>query len=319
MRSLGVVAAFICATVASPATAQDTADALPLSQNAPKPIYTPEAMLRRIAPPQEQNAALGYWMAFAQMKEPPAGSFSPDLLDANAAALATLARASRLPFCDWGIDYALGPNAPMAHLPKARVLARLNAASAVRALSRGSGDQAVEDWLVGMRFAMHIQSGGTLISTLTAWSALSSTWQAIEMAVDERRLTATQRARLAEAIRLLPETIFDWDRAVLNEARVLPIAAALAKPGRGSFVPPTAEETTRFLREVERVGDAFKRSPDQTAVAIAAYEAALLEGSMGRETGVHRFYRESMPSLTKTNQTRREVKAARDRLLAALK
>jgi len=310
MRTLAVMTALTCVAAAAPVTAQDTADALPLAQSNPKPIYTPEAMLRRIAPAQEQNAALGYWMAFAQMKEPAAGSFSPALLDANAAALATLARATRLPFCDWGIDYALGPNAPIAHLPKARVLARLNSAAAVRALSRGSGDQAVEDWLVGMRFALHIQSGGTLISTLTAWSALSSTWQAIEMSVAEKRLTAAQRARVADAIRLLPETVFDWERAVLNEASVLPLGAALAKSGRGSFVPPTSDETKRFLREIERVGDAFKRSPDQTAVAIAAYEA---------ETGVHRFYRESMPSLTKTNETRREVKAARERLLAALK
>jgi len=119
-----------------------------------------------------------------------------------------------------------------------------------------------------------------------------------------------QDARVADAIRLLPETVFDWDRAVLNEASVLPLGAALAKSGRGSFVPATAEETKKFLREIERVGDAFARSPDQTAVAITAYEAS---------TGVHCFDRESMPSLTKTNETRREVKAARERLFAALK
>jgi hypothetical protein len=295
---------------ALPATAQDTPDTLPLAQNAPKPVYTPEAMLRRIA--SGQNAALGYWMAFAQMKEPAPGTLSPDLLDANAAALATLARASQLTVCDWGIDYELGPNAPIAHLPKALALARVNSAAAVRAMSRGQADQAVEQWLVGMRFALHIESGGTLISTLTAWSALRSTWESLEPLVAERRLTAAQRARLADYIRLLPETVFKWDSAVLNEARVLqtPAALAAAKPGPGAFVPPTAADTKRFLREIERVGDAFTRSPDQTAVAIAAYEA---------ETGVHRFYRESMPSLTKTNETRREVKAARERLLGALK
>jgi hypothetical protein len=251
-------------------------------------------------------------MAFAQMKEPPSGSFGPDLIDANAAALATLRRASRGGFCDWGIDYELGPNAPIAHLPKARALARLNSAAAVQSISRGQADDAVMGWLVGMRFALHIESGGTLISTLSAWSALRSTWEGIEPFVAERRLTAAQRARLADAIRAMPETVFNWPGAVLNEARVLqsPAALAAAKSGPGAFTPPTAAETKRFLREIERVADALSRSPDQAAATIAAYQA---------EGGIHRFYRDSMPSLSRMNETRREVKAARERMLALLK
>ena len=121
-----------------------------------------------------QNAALGYWMAFAQMKEPPSGSFGPDLIDANAAALATLRRASRGGFCDWGIDYELGPNAPIAHLPKARALAQLNSAAAVQSISRGQSDEAVAAWVTGMRFALHIESGGTLSITTTPMKKMES-------------------------------------------------------------------------------------------------------------------------------------------------
>ena len=309
MRALGGVATFMCAVSVLPATAQDTPTALPLAQSAPKPVYTPEAMLQRIT--GEQNAALGYWMAFAQMKEPSSGPVGSDVIDANAAALTTLARASRGGFCDWGIDYELGPSAPIAHLPKARALASLNSAAAVRAMSRGQADQAIDQWLVGMRFAAHIESGGTLISTLTAWNALRSTWEGIEPFIAERRLTAAQRARLAEAIRAMPETVFNWSGAVLNEARVLqsPAALAAAKSGPGAFTPPTAAETKRFLREIERVADALSRSPDQAAATIANYQA---------ETDIHRFYREAMPSLPKVNDTRREVKTARERILAAL-
>ena len=309
MRSAGVVTVLMCSMMASPATAQDTPDALPLAQNPPKPVYTPDAMLRRVD--ADRNAALGYWMAFAQMKEPPSGPPTPALIDANAAALTTLARASRVGFCDWGIDYELGPSAPIAHLPKARALASLNAAAAVRSLSRGQADQAIDQWLVGMRFASHIESGGTLISTLTAWGALRSTWEGIEPFVAERRLTAAQRARLADAIRAMPETVFNWPGAVLNEARVLqtPAATASLKPGANVSAPPTAADTKRFLREIERVADALSRSPDQAAATIAAYQA----------TGdIHRFYRESMPSLTKVNENRREVKAARERMLGLL-
>lgn len=310
MRALGGVATFMCAVSVLPATAQDTPTALPLAQSAPKPVYTPEAMLQRIS--SEPNAALGYWMAFAQMKEPPSGALSSELIDANAAAMATLARASRGGFCDWGIDYELGPNAPIAHLPKARALASVNSAAAARAMTRGQADQAIDQWLVGMRFALHIESGGTLISTLTAWSALRSTWDSLEPFLADRRLTAAQRARLADAIRAMPETVFNWPGAVLNEARVLqsPAALAAAKSGSGAFTPPTAAETKRFLREIERVADALSRSPDQAAATIANYQA---------ETDIHRFYRESMPSLAKINENRREVKAARERMLAILK
>ena len=309
MRALGGAATLMCAVAVLPATAQDTPDALPLAQNAPKPVYTPDTMLRRID--ENRNAALGYWMAFAQMKEPPSGSVGQEVIDANAAALTTLARASRGGFCDWGIDYELGPGAPIAHLPKARALASVNAAAAVRAMSRGQADQAIDQWLVGMRFALHIESGGTLISTLTAWNALRSTWEGLEPFLAERRLTAAQRVRLADAIRAMPDTVFNWSGAVLNEARVLqsPAALAAAKSGPGAFTPPTAAETKRFLREIERVADALSRSPDQAAVTIASYQA---------ETDIHRFYRESMPSLTKVNENRREVKAARERLLASL-
>ena len=109
----------------------------------------------------------------------------------------------------------------------------------------------------------------------------------------------------------MPETVFNWPGAVLNEARVLQSPAALAatKPGSGAYTPPTAADTKRFLREIERVADALSRPLDQAAGVIANYQA---------EGDIHRFYRESMPSLTRVNENRREVKVARERMLASL-
>ena len=105
--------------------------------------------------------------------------------------------------------------------------------------------------------------------------------------------------------------MFNWPAAVLNEARVLQSPAALAatKPGSGAYTPPTPVDTRRFLREIERVADALSRSPDQAATTIAAYQG---------EGDIHRFYRESMPSLIRVNENRREVKTARERMLALL-
>jgi hypothetical protein len=314
MRALGVLIAFICAATMTPLTAQDSGSAPP--KRDPRPPYTPQAMLRRIqgdtGAKVSQNAALRYWMAFAQMKELPVGSSTTDadaLLDANADALATLARATRLSECDWGLDYDLGPSAPIAHLPKARALARVNSAAAVRSMSRGKTDEAVDRWLVGMRFAQHVESGGTLISTLSAWSVLREAWDGMQPWIAEKRLTPFQRGRLADAVRGLPETVFRWDLAVLNEARLLETASAM---GQGSFARPTFNETMRFQTEVHNVTALLTLSPDQTAPAVATFDK-------DTKNKLHPFYRDNMPSLTRVNDTRREVKAAREKLLAALK
>src|SRR5271157_2088041 len=86
------------------------------------------------SPPETHNAALRYWMAFAEMKDPPSDKATQDLLvrtaagetawdeaklgpilDANADAIAMFQRATKLPDCDWGIEYSQGPRASIAY------------------------------------------------------------------------------------------------------------------------------------------------------------------------------------------------------------
>ena len=114
------------------------------------------------------NAALRYWMAFAVMHDPPAGQATAELLDRIAAgtapwdeaklgkllddnreALKMMQRATKLATCDWGLEYDLGPNTPIAHLAKARVMGRLNALEGARQASGGQFAQAVDVWLAG--------------------------------------------------------------------------------------------------------------------------------------------------------------------------
>ena len=102
------------------------------------------------SPLETRNAALRYWMAFAEMKDPPADKSLQDLLertsvgqaawdeaklgpilDSNSEALQTMQRATKLPECDWGIEYGRGAP-PIAYLARARVMARLNALQAMR-------------------------------------------------------------------------------------------------------------------------------------------------------------------------------------------
>src|SRR5215470_10071479 len=96
-------------------------------------------------PSEVRNAALRYWLAFAEMQDQSVDKKTAELLEKTAAgevpwnetalgpildrnqqAILALQRASRLPECDWGLEYDQGPNASVAYAPRARVLARLN-------------------------------------------------------------------------------------------------------------------------------------------------------------------------------------------------
>src|SRR6266853_1642012 len=111
-------------------------------------------------------------MAFAEMQDPPADKEIQDLLektvigeaawdekklgvilDANGAAIAMMQRASKLPDCDWGIEYSRGSRASIAYAPRARVLARLNTLQGIREMANGNSQAAVDTWRAGIRFS----------------------------------------------------------------------------------------------------------------------------------------------------------------------
>ncbi len=88
-----------------------------------------------------------------------------ELIDRNRKALETMARGTALPYCDWGIDYKLGPDAPVDHVRKALQLGRLNVLYAMQ-LEMNDRAAAVKTLAVGVRFSHDVASGGTLLSAL---------------------------------------------------------------------------------------------------------------------------------------------------------
>jgi hypothetical protein len=75
-------------------------------------------------PPETKNAALRYWIAFVEMRDLPSDKATQDLLeqtlsaqalwdekkiapilDANKLAIDIMQRATKLPECDWGLEY----------------------------------------------------------------------------------------------------------------------------------------------------------------------------------------------------------------------
>jgi len=220
------------------------------------------------------NAALRYWMAFALMKDPPdgrsgitaefldrvgAGTAAWDetqlgsIVDDNREALMIMWRATKLPVCDWGLEYELGPQTPIAHLAKARVLARLNAVAGARLASRGEWGRAVDVWLAGVRFSQHVANGGTLISLLSARLSLSPSLKSLVRAASQSSVDAGRRQQIAAVVGAIPDAGFDWADAMRREADALAIAKRL-NPGLNAPMPSQAavDRTANEVRAERR-------------------------------------------------------------------
>src|SRR6266446_7100065 len=180
-------------------------------------------------PAETRNAALRYWMAFAELQDPPTDKATAELLektaageapwdeaklgpilDKNETAIWRMQRATKLPECDWGLEYDLGPRASIAYVPKARVLARLNTLEGMRLAAKGDSQKAVETWLAGIRFSQHLTKGGSLIFSLVAKMGLISNFRALTQAAQSGALTDAQKKQIESVVRALPETGFDW-------------------------------------------------------------------------------------------------------------
>jgi hypothetical protein len=179
-----------------------------------------------------RNAALGYWMAMAQMQNPDADAALAETLErtargqvpwddrlapvveANREALATMHRAARQPFCDWGLEYSRDAEAPIAHLVRARTLARLNVLLGMSLLEKSKAEEAAEVWLDGLRFSRDIASGAPLLGALFAFSELETHMRAIERAVGRGLLPDPQVRAIERFVSALPEDGFDWGTAV---------------------------------------------------------------------------------------------------------
>jgi len=109
-------------------------------------FWSSTTFAQQFTPPPNKNAALRYWMAFAEMADHSADDATTKLMedvlsgaanwdeqrlgpimDENNPAIQTLQRAMELTDCSWGLEYSRGAAMSLGYLPKARALARLNA------------------------------------------------------------------------------------------------------------------------------------------------------------------------------------------------
>ena len=281
------------------------------------------AQAQQFTPPQTQNAALRYWAAFAEMKDRSIDTATSKLMEdvlngnagwdeqglgpiveENAYAVQAMQRATALPECNWGLDYSLGAAMPLAHLPKARVLARLNALYGARQMARGDAEGAVKTWLAGLRFAQDVSKDVGLIAALSAQPAFMANLRLLTKAVNSGSVNSQLENKVRTEIRRLPPDGLPWVESIRMEAWAdaeslkylakAPDFAAVYKAWFGSVPPqsakpPSAAEITAFRELMNEVVAAFQLPPAQTRERLATIVARLKT----MNPAVQAFYRRS--------------------------
>jgi hypothetical protein len=295
-------------------------------------------------PPETRNAALRYWMAFAEMQDPPTDRSTQDLLektvageaawddkklgptlDANGAAIRMMQRATRLPDCDWGVEYDRGPRASIAYAPRARVLARLNTLEGMREMANGNSQAAVDTWLAGIRFSEHLANGGSLIFALIAKSALLPDLRALTTEAKRGGLSDAQKRQIFALLKQMREDGFDWGAAwgleELGGERFLAELRSARNPGTtyellmGEPIPsganaPSTDDVRNYREYMKALQVALNLNPNAAKTRLAALEE--------KKVTLPEIVQRLIPHAQKENDARAEIVAARKELLEIL-
>ena len=295
-------------------------------------------------PPSNQNAALRYWMSFADLVDRPtdeatnkaiddvlSGAAAWDeqklgpIVDANEAAVRSLQRATKLSECNWGLEYDRGFAMSLGHLPKARVIARLNALYGARQLAKGDAAGAVDTWLAGLRFAQHVGEGVSLIGTLSA--PLPSQSTCICWLEPCRNVASMQncRRKSGHSCRSCQPTVWIGQaQPVLKPgpmktvSSILPMHRTLLRPivtFSAARLPPASwpphQDIAAFHGLMTEVIAAFQLPAAQTKDRLLGIMAKAKELSASSQA--------VLPNYQRTNDARIQVASEKEALLQALK
>lgn len=295
-------------------------------------------------PPETRNAALRYWQAFAEIKDPPADQGIQGEMEkvlsgkapwdegklgsvvvANEIATGIMQRATKLPECDWGVEYSRGPQASIAFVPRAYVLARLNTLRGMREMSHGEAQAAVDTWIAGIRFAQDLMKGGSLIFALTAKGVMVREMRALNEETRQGHLSSAQKKQLYAAVHALPDDVFDWALAwEMDEVSADVYLAELLRTknpadlyesmmGRSApkgCMPPSPQQVEAYHKYMEVVANALRLPPEAAKQRLGAIDP--------KAYGICETIRDAIPSAQRVNDERMELVSARAGLLQTL-
>lgn len=244
------------------------------------------------------NAALVYWRVWAEapadlsqkvdetfngrdLAWSPQGDSSAALLESQAY-IASIIEATTIESCDWGLEYAKGPQMHAPHFEKLRATSRVLVADCRRAWSEGRADDAVTRTIALFRMAKQTRQGELMMtSSLAQGFARMAADEVIRMAAPASgagstptRLNDAQRTALLGELRpLVDGDPFKFADAMRNEGRVA--RAYITSTFKG------AEAGRSLLRALARGGE-----PDTMVSAIIGLD----EAGLARELEKVRAY-----------------------------
>jgi hypothetical protein len=284
------------------------------------------ARAQAMFPPETDNAALRYWSALAEVREPPEDDAARHLLeetitgrvawdetelgpilDSNLDALRTMRRATKLPVCNWGFDYRNGARTPVWFSMQARLLSRLNALQGIREMAQGDSRTAVDTWLAGVHFGQDVSRGGPMITALIAHAIILDNLQRLRDSARQGKLNNEQKPELSAVVKTMPEDGFDWGAAWGVE---FAIGDQYLQESRTTG-KPESDDKIRAYEEYMLAAQAALREPP----AEAKPRIADLESKLGRLGEVEQNL---IPNLRGTNEARIRLATAHQELMQAL-
>jgi hypothetical protein len=296
-------------------------------------------------PAETRNAALRYWMASSQLQDTGADKSTADLIektlagevpwneaqlghliDDNTEALEIMQRATKLPECDWGLEYSLGPRTPIPFIKNsARALARLNTLYGMRLAAKGDTQKAVDAWLAGVQFTRHLAQGQSLLGTLVAGRALSANLHVLTQSAQRGAFSAAQKNQVSALVRSLPDAGFDWGQAMwyeelpiqitIQDMEKAPSVAAyyqevIGTPAPANFTIPSDSDVAAFHKLMAAVEAALRLPPRQAQEKLMTLQDSIKT--------LHPFFQAVIPNLSRINDVRIKIQSSRQELLQAL-
>jgi len=241
------------------------------------------AMAQQATPKPDDNAALRYWSAFAQMQDsnvtpeqvkglqaildgtaPYSDVNYRDLVERNRRAVETLQRGATLSRCDWGVEYQLGTEAPVDYVRRALTLGRLNVLYAYHQLSSRNRSGGMRTLAGGIRFSHDVAGGGTLIAGVAAKVLMIAHLRAVDFAARTQPLSSEEKTLLAAQLDQVGPEGVDWYSTMQREFEVLERS--------GAKIPATLVElygkTVQDAAQLPRLQQAMAGAPQSVAGLI---------------------------------------------------
>ena len=277
-------------------------------------------------PPETDNAALRYWFALAEVREPPdddatlhlfgetiAGRIAWDetklgpILDSNAGALRTMQRATKLPVCNWGFDYRNGSRTPIWFGMRARLISRLNALQGIREMAHGDPRTAVDTWLAGVRFGQDVSRSGPVITALFANAIILDNLNPLRDSARQGKLNEEQKTELSVVLKTIPEDGFDWGVAWGVE---FAIGYQFLQNSRTTGKPESDDKIRAYEEYMLAAQAALREPPSETKALVDDFESQLRR--LGEAEQI------LIPSIRVTNEARIRLATAHQELMQAL-